>query len=339
MAFELQSELQREDYYATLEQFLLENFHLPQDRSLRKPDHYPPLPLLISLLDTAIDHNHSFSSDWSVERLRDVRAALEYMIFALLEHQLRHLSANYYHRFLDRLSRAEARPPTVISLNYDIIVDNSMIRLGEEVPFGNGFGVPEYGCDVATESYCTKPKFGELYKLHGSLNWLYCPSCHRLDVGISKSGRYMSKMLEQLYTEISGRDDGGSLEARYSCHGSPCLDCGTFVHPVLITPTHLKDYRNPHIAQTWYKAERALRKASRAYLIGYSLPEDDVDVIYLLKKGLSHLAADKITVVDFDTQRREAREHPAGSRYCTLFGDDIRWHPEGFSDWLAGWQP
>ena len=107
----------------------------------------------------------------------------------------------------------------------------------------------------------------------------------------------------------------------------------------MITPTHLKDYRNPHIAQTWYRAERALRKAERAYIIGYSMPEDDVDVIYLLKKGLSHLPAENITVVDYDPQSRAAREHPAGSRYCTLFGDNIDWHPEGFADWLDAWQP
>ena len=135
-------------------------------------------------------------------------------------------------------------------------------------------------------------------------------------------------MLEELFTEEL------DLENRYTCHGSPCRDCGSFVRPVMITPTHMKDYRNPHISQVWYQADRALRKADRAYIIGYSMPEDDVDVIYLLKRGLSHLPAENITVVDVDDQARPARQHPAGARYSTLFGDQIDWHPEGFENWL-----
>jgi NAD-dependent SIR2 family protein deacetylase len=196
------------------------------------------------------------------------------------------------------------------------------------------FGFPDYGCDVATEGYRDQDKFGTLLKLHGSLNWLHCPSCQRLDVGISDSGRRMAKQLEMLYKEEI--DSNMNLEARYSCHGSECRDCGTYVRPVMITPTHLKDYRNPHISQVWYQADRALRRADHAVIVGYSLPEDDVDVIYLLKRGLSHLSADRITVVEYDPDRRRpAREHPVGQRYRTLFGDDIDWHPEGFEDFLA----
>ena len=135
------------------------------------------------------------------------------------------------------------------------------------------------------------------------------------------------KVLELLYQE-------GPLEERYSLQGRKCEECGASVRPVLITPTHSKDYRNPHIAQIWYRAERLLREADRAIIVGYSLPEDDVDVIYLLKRGLGRLDPQQITVVEYDISQRALEEHPVGLRYRTLFGSEVDWRTEGFGRWL-----
>ena len=188
---------------------------------------------------------------------------------------------------------------------------------------------PDYRCDIQTDVYRQGPgQFGTLLKLHGSLNWLYCPACHRLDIGASEQSGHSIKVLSMLYQE-------SSLDQRYGCHGSPCRDCGAFVRPVLITPTHRKDYRNPHVAQVWYQAERTLREADRAIFIGYSLPEDDVEVVYLFKRGLAHLPPDRITVVEYDPQGRPLRDHPVGSRYRTLFGDGLEWRTDGFEGWLG----
>jgi hypothetical protein len=41
-AFELEEVLQREDFFPVLNGFLMENFHLPESRDERQPDHYPP---------------------------------------------------------------------------------------------------------------------------------------------------------------------------------------------------------------------------------------------------------------------------------------------------------
>ena len=150
--------------------------------------------------------------------------------------------------------------------------------------------LPDYCCDIATDAYRQADKFGRLIKLHGSLNWLYCPNCYRLDLGVAQSGLRTVKVLNQLYLD--------HLDGKYGCHGSPCGECGTFVRPVLITPTHLKDYRNPHIARIWYSAARALREAKRVIFIGYSMPDDDIEVVYLFKRGLAHLKPRDITVVE-----------------------------------------
>jgi hypothetical protein len=96
----------------------------------------------------------------------------------------------------------------------------------------------------------------------------------------------------------------------------------------------MKDYRNPHISAVWYRAQEALREARRVFIVGYSLPEDDVDVIYMLKRGLAHIRAENVTVVELDQDRRTLDAHPVGQRYRSLFGEAVDWQTAGFEEWL-----
>ena len=60
---------------------------------------------------------------------------------------------------------------------------------------------PNYCCDIRTDFYRTEPRrFGTLLKLHGSLNWMYCKTCHRLEIGASDS---------QLARRLSGERSHG----------------------------------------------------------------------------------------------------------------------------------
>ncbi len=311
------------DYLPRVEQFLVDNFSLP--RSRRRPDHFPPLPLVLSLVDMAIDRGEAFGPAWGPNELRRVRKGLEYAVFALLEYRLRRIE-RHYSRFLHALYAAAQTSVTLISLNYDIIADNALPGVAEQE---GRLALPDYRCDIATDTYQASDKFGTLLKLHGSLNWLYCPSCHRLDLGVADSGLATVKVLNELYVEHFGLD-------RHYAEGSPCVECGTSLQPVLITPTHLKDYRNSHVARVWYEAARTLRAAERAIFVGYSLPDDDVEVIYLLKRGLSELDPRRITVVEYVPAGDSARlaEHPVGRRYRAVFGDRIEWRTEGFAAWI-----
>lgn len=66
------------------------------------------------------------------------------------------------------------------------------------------------------------------------------------------------------------------------------------------------------------------------------MPDDDVEVIYLLKRSLAHLQPNQITVVELDKTVPPLRleQNTVGRRYRTLFGDGVDWHPEGMDAWL-----
>jgi hypothetical protein len=77
-----------------------------------------------------------------------------------------------------------------------------------------------------------------------------------------------------------------------------------------------------------------LRECDRVVFVGYSLPWDDVDVLYLLKRGLSHLKGADITVVEWAEKPVAIEKHEAGQRYQAVFGRGLDWQPLGFVDWV-----
>ncbi|HYK89189.1 MAG TPA: hypothetical protein VE398_10490 [Acidobacteriota bacterium] len=315
-----------------LKRFLEGQFHVT---SVSPKEHYPGLPLVMSLIDTALGRRQSFGSDWDVAAVSQLREEVEFGIFDLLEERLEKSPTNNHWDLLNRLYPPGGEEPCVISTNYDLIVDTALMFLSESRPLAGAMPegrLPDYRCHISTDFYRNEPaRFGTLLKLHGSLNWLYCKTCLRMELGASEARSYL---------KVLGRLVGPDLKTSYT-DGHPCPTCGTKLRPLLIAPTHLKDYRNPHLAQVWYEAECVLREATRIVFVGYSLPDDDVEVVYLLKRSLTRANPPQITIIEYDKDYPDlpVTDHAAGRRYRTLFGDDIDWHACGLDDWLMRQQP
>jgi hypothetical protein len=319
---------EKDQAIALLREFLDSSFPLNVPRG--KPRDFPSLPLLLSLLDTAIDHKQPFGPDWPLDRVAEVRRAVEAAVFAVLDFSSPQAEATSYMGLLE-LAYPKATPEAaVISLNYDMILDMAMFDLCQN---RKPDSVPSYGCDIKTNGYQSKEHWGSLFKIHGSVNWMYCSQCHHLEIGWSSKRSALSRIGHLFFL---------SLDEQYA-HRAHCPECQTRLRPVLITPTYRKDYRNPHLARVWYDAERALQRANRVIFVGYSLPDDDVEVIYLLKRGLGTqspipLAPQQITVIEKDDRHRSVHKHPVGQRYRALFGDGIDFRTEGFTNWLTACQ-
>jgi len=144
---------------------------------------------------------------------------------------------------------------------------------------------------------------------------------------MSESGKNISdsSMLKELY-EFK-RLNEHYLCSNDSCGECQCKYCGTPLRAVMITPSFVKDYRNPHIQRVWYEAEWLLRESSHAYIVGYSLPDADLEVIHLLRRGLEHLPPEKITVV------LQNPDESMLSRYQSMFGLEIHFEKDGFENW------
>jgi hypothetical protein len=247
-----------------------------------------------------------------------IRRGIEYAIYATIRHKLSRRRDRLHPRLLKRLFASSE--PQVVSLNYDLLIDEAIVAFGSNESAGH---LPDYACSIHRNDGEKGRTHGRLLKLHGSLNWLYCPGCQQLQLTVSDDGARTVPVTDAAYDMWSLRKSRCKLQG-----------CGSVLTPLLITPSHLKDYRNPHVSRVWFEALQTLRRASHVVFIGYSLPHDDVEVIYLLKRGLRHLTPEKITVVEFDESGRSVSDNPVGRRYRAVFGTGIDWHTGGFKKWL-----
>ena len=156
-----------------------------------------------------------------------------------------------------------------ITTNYDILIDNALLDSPQQ---GTSSSMIDYGVeftnfDVAPEVYDEwrwnrpDPNATKLYKLHGSLNWLYCPTCNSLTVTPGMKA-------------VLSVDDSRAT----------CMVCHSLRTLIIVPPTFYKDMSRVFLSTVWNKAESALRKVDHLIMCGYSFPDADMHIKYLLKR-------------------------------------------------------
>ncbi len=78
----------------------------------------------------------------------------------------------------------------------------------------------------------------KLYKIHGSLNWLYCPICNSVTLTPHEGG--VMKLIEN------------SSETK-------CLECGELTEPIIVPPTYFKNMSNIFLSNVWNETENFKR--------------------------------------------------------------------------------
>lgn len=321
------------------------HFTAPRTRRARAWQEVPSLVDVLSVVDVALDRKESLAHGFDVEQLRRVRSALEFAIFHALEHSLSRRApgrgrrrSRATQRLADRLDPGKA---AVISLNYDVIADIALAMRGHSFAFqradletlatGDHQDI-DYGVEFAN---VVPPPAGQrrfqLLKLHGSFNWLHSRLTGNLYFGgMQKAAGVLfragpERVAANLWTFFNRKSQRGAIPE--------AIDD---LEPVLITPTHIKDLRNPHLAGIWRRAEECLRGASRITFIGYSLPGDDLHVKYLLKRAMEtrprKTRPPRIVVVD----KGPATHSTVRRNYERFFGKAlVRYHGEGFDAWVG----
>jgi hypothetical protein len=329
-----------------LRDFLSDVFHFTVPRTARHSNWrgVPSLVDVLSVVDLALDRKESLARDFDFERLRRVRSALEFAIFDALEDSLswrtprqRVRRSRATQKLVENLSPEQA---TVISFNYDVIIDIALAMRGRAFDFkradvemlsAGDHRAIDYGVEFANvEPSPVGQKRFQLLKLHGSFNWLRSRVTGNLYFG------GMQKAVGILFRTPSQRQAANLRSLfRQKAHLGNVPEMIDDLEPVMITPTHLKDLRNSHLARIWRRAEECLRDAQRITFIGYSLPGDDLHVKYLFKRAmetrLPGLAPPTIVVVD----KGDERTSQVRANYERFFGTQcVRYHGEGFDAWV-----
>lgn len=291
-------------------------------------DKIPTFEELLTIIDISLSRQDDLTRKWNYKKLMELRNDLIYCIAKILEQTLEH-GGRLHKKFINNLFELPKRNnknTSFISLNYDILLDNRLIDLYVKKDWDIDYGIefrnfvksierkPEERLEftqVPNEwHWPRKDRAIYLLKLHGSLNWLYCPNCNTVKITKKEKGAL------RIWTEFETCEIDGSLQ-----------------RPLIVPPTWQKVYENPHLVKIWLRAAEVLSRTDKVIFVGYSLPDSDIRLKYLFKKFLYRddvSLKPKISVV----LREDEETKEIEKRYKRIFGQDVNTITEGFKKFV-----
>jgi hypothetical protein len=204
------------------------------------------------------------------------------------------LAKEYIKKFLNYINDTKAN---VISLNYDTLLEDLSIKIFKPLDYLDLYSIP-----IAYLKSRTAGTFSEedyetyrLLKLHGSTNWYYSAT--------------KEKTFEQIYLSI------GSKKER------ELKDLVPVIIPPVLDKTGL--FEHSTIKSMWSEAKNLLEEAKKVYIIGYSIPQTDLTVKFMLQ---SYIPEDcEVTIVNKDKGRKGYFKELFGKKFNEEFiRDDNR---------------
>jgi hypothetical protein len=297
-----------------LARFFKDFFGIEPGRRQRGKNTFPTFEEVLGIVELALQRSESFRGyglSATSPRLQTLRENLIFLICIILARRLQH-KGTLHGRLLNSLNAAgELQSTKFISLNYDILIDNALTDARKKFDYDLDYGVHFANFDrvAAGEDDWQEPRRDrslQLFKLHGSLNWLYCPTC----VGLTLTPKRK-----------------GAIELIYSPEDARCEVCTTAAVPIVIPPTFFKVMSNIYLQQIWRGAERALMEADRIIFCGYSLPDADVHLKYMFKRvEVNRVSTPEVFVINNHKGKRAAQKREEEARYIRLFNDPKKIH-------------
>lgn len=254
---------------------------------------FPGLEEIFNIVDWSLLQNQAFSIRFPRARLHELKTALVKLISMTLDKSLP--SYNGMHQsFVSGVVRGGEDVPTFISLNYDIVLDNAIRATGY---------APEYGFYGSHRDHLDHSRGIPLYKLHGSLNWSYCPLCGE----ISEHNEKVAHLLFKDKLTMT------------------CINCGSdHSQAIIIAPTLYKSYNFNRLQNIWDCAGMSIGLSDRLVFIGYSLAPADTSIIATVKRALNALDKKREIVVINPSEA-------ACRRYQQIFGAGCRIYRQKFT--------
>jgi hypothetical protein len=305
-----------------LADFFSEMFHIDVRRRDIRAVNFPTFEEVLGLTDLAIMRKEAFrhfdieNRDRNSGRLRFVAQYLVFLVAKVLHEKLGDRARLHRQLVVALRTRNQLLNTVFVSTNYDILIDNA---LTEEQ--ANGISL-DYGVEFRNFDWPAdwmRPVRGtsvSLFKPHGSLNWLFCPTCDELEITPKEKG-----VVTRLISEYADRR---------------CAECQSVYSPLIVPPTFYKDLNNAFLSSIWNRTDVALRKVKRIVFCGYSFPDADIHIKYLLKRAQTNRdTLLKVTVVNNHTGKKAADAQQERDRYTLFLGSAVEYTDKSFEQFAA----
>lgn len=290
----------------SLKEFFRDFFGINPDKNGNET--FPTFEEVLGILELSISRNESFRKYPIVPgnpKVQEVREQLIFLIAKILRQKLLYGRVNH-DKLINRLINERMIKKTAfISLNYDILIDNAITEKHDEVDLDYGISFTNF---LKRDDW-HKPRKNRktlLLKLHGSLNWLYCPTCISLTITPKEKSVSTSTIAERPIA---------------------CERCNTNMIPIIIPPTFFKVMSNYFLQKIWRRAEMTLSRTKRIIFCGYSFPDADIHIKYLLKRvEVNKGNTPEIFIVNNHAGKKNDIKQEEELRYKRFFADSSRVH-------------
>ena len=302
-----------------LYRFFMQMFNIDLKNDNIDKINFPTFEEVLGVLDLA-EQRKEFFKNFSLEIVNKESDSIRYIrqyLILLMAYSVNQNNTNFYHkRLIDNLIKEDILlDTTFISANYDIILDNTISRIYHKdnypIMLDYGINFTNFSSDLNWK----KPKdpMVKLYKIHGSLNWLYCPICSSLSLTPYECG--VLRILEEH-------------------NKATCLECGEICVPIIIPPTYFKDLSNIFLSNVWNETEKALRNSDVLIFCGYSFSEADIHIKYMIKRVQTSRkkAPLKIIVLNNHEKKQESSLEKEKDRYKRFLGENVIFTNNSFQD-------
>jgi hypothetical protein len=304
---------------------------LPGER--HSEEKVPMVTGVLSLLDFSLATGQALLPGRTLDETRRARQLLERAILEVIPDRewFRDEEEKRFEQFRNWLSSIKTSRPAgclgIITTNYDMVSDLaamyvadvegyyenwSLSDLARKVDFGFRWIRP----DGEEPESVPRPEHPDvaLYKLHGSTNWLRCPLCENLYINPHYPIAWIADQVENF-------EDN-------QCHCSE-----TRLEAQIVSPSFVREMREPNLIAVWKSALDFLREADRWIIIGYSFPDEDVGIRALFTRafGSKKSSHPQVTVVQ--------RDENARVNYESFFQEDsLRYLTGGLDLLLERWK-
>ena len=224
---------------------------------------FPTFEEILGILELSLNRYESFRNYPLIPqnpKIQNIREQIIFLIAKILKDKLK-FGRPAHDTLITRLkNESRLKTTAFISLNYDILIDNALTGIHDIIDLDYGIQFTNFTRKNDWHEPRVK-RLTKLFKLHGSLNWLYCPTC--ISMTITPKEKSVSTIAEAPI---------------------PCGYCQTRMIPVIIPPTFFKVMSNHFLQQIWRETENVLMATKRIIFCGYSFPDADVHIKYLLKR-------------------------------------------------------
>ena len=278
---------------------------------------FPTYEEALGVLDLADLKNESFKDFPNINfasnsgRIKFLRLYLVFLMADIINESLK-TSKNLHRTLINNLNKKKLIDDSLfITTNYDILCDNALLDLypGKKVDYGVDF------VNYRDGSFEPPDKDSiPLFKIHGSLNWLYCPTCNNLRITPRE------KIVYTLMVDPSQ---------------SYCKKCESVYSPIIVPPTFYKDLTKVFLNQVWNRAEVELLEVEHLVFCGYSFPDADIHIKYLIKriqKNRRNKKVPKISVINNHTGKKQSVKDDEKVRYIRFLGASVNYTDFSFED-------